>query len=53
MSSVRERRGGNVVCGHVCGLDVFENDPQFGNDSAALLEKLLADGLAVSPVIMI
>jgi predicted nucleic acid-binding protein len=34
-------------------LDVFENDPQFGKDSAALLEKLLADGLTVSPVTMI
>jgi len=34
-------------------LDVFENDPQFGRDSAALLEKLLADGIAVSPVTMI
>ena len=34
-------------------LDVFENDPQFGKNSAALLEKLLADGIAVSPVTMI
>jgi predicted nucleic acid-binding protein len=34
-------------------LDVFENDPQFGKDSAALLEKLLADGIAVSPITMI
>jgi predicted nucleic acid-binding protein len=34
-------------------LDVFENDPQFGKHSAALLEKLLTDGLAVSPVTMI
>jgi predicted nucleic acid-binding protein len=34
-------------------LDVFENDPQFGKGSAALLEKLLADGLAVSPVTMV
>jgi predicted nucleic acid-binding protein len=34
-------------------LDVFENDPQFGEDSAALLEKLLADGIAVSPITMI
>ena len=24
-------------------LDVFENDPQFGKGSAALLEKLLAE----------
>jgi len=34
-------------------LDVFENDPQFGKESAALLEKLLPDGLAVSPVTMV
>jgi predicted nucleic acid-binding protein len=34
-------------------LDVFENDPQFGKGSAALLEKLLPDGLAVSPVTMV
>lgn len=34
-------------------LDVFENDPQFGRKSAALLERLLADGIAVSPVTMI
>jgi predicted nucleic acid-binding protein len=34
-------------------LDVFENDRQFGRDSAALLEKLLPDGLAVSPVTMV
>jgi predicted nucleic acid-binding protein len=33
-------------------LDVFENDPQFGAASAKLLEKLLPDGLAVSPVTM-
>jgi predicted nucleic acid-binding protein len=31
-------------------LDVFENDPQFGQGSAKLLEKLLPAGLAVSPV---
>jgi predicted nucleic acid-binding protein len=31
-------------------LDVFEHDPQFGLVSARLLEKLLVDGLAVSPV---
>jgi predicted nucleic acid-binding protein len=31
-------------------LDVFEHDPQFGLISAKLLEKLLVDGLAVSPV---
>ena len=34
-------------------LDVFEGDPQFGRASAKLLEKLLADGLAVSPVTMV
>jgi predicted nucleic acid-binding protein len=34
-------------------LDVFEDDPEFGRGSAALLEKLLPDGLAVSPVTMI
>jgi predicted nucleic acid-binding protein len=34
-------------------LDVFENDRQFGLASAKLLEKLLADGLAVSPVTMV
>jgi predicted nucleic acid-binding protein len=34
-------------------LDVFENDPEFGMHSAALLEKLLGDGIAVSPVTMI
>jgi hypothetical protein len=34
-------------------LDVFENDPQFGKGSAALLEKLLPHGLAVAPVTMV
>ena len=34
-------------------LDVFENDPQFGLASAKLLERLLAEGLAVSPVTMV
>jgi hypothetical protein len=34
-------------------LDVFEDDPQFGRGSARLLEKLLADGLTVSPVTMV
>jgi predicted nucleic acid-binding protein len=34
-------------------LDVFENDPQFGIDSAKLLEKLIPAGLAVSPVTMV
>ncbi|MEO6005739.1 MAG: type II toxin-antitoxin system VapC family toxin [Opitutus sp.] len=31
-------------------LDVLEHDPKFGLVSARLLEKLLVDGLAVSPV---
>jgi predicted nucleic acid-binding protein len=31
-------------------LDVFEHDPQFGLVSAKLLEKLLKDGLVVSPI---
>lgn len=34
-------------------LDVFENDPQFGQASAKLLQKLLPDGLAVSAVTMV
>jgi predicted nucleic acid-binding protein len=34
-------------------LDVFENDPQFGHASARLLQRLLPDGLAVSPVTMV
>jgi len=34
-------------------LDVFENDPQFGEASAKLLEKLLPNGLAVSAVTMV
>ncbi|MBI2814669.1 MAG: type II toxin-antitoxin system VapC family toxin [Opitutae bacterium] len=34
-------------------LDVLENDPQFGRASAKLLEKLLRDGLAISPVTMV
>jgi predicted nucleic acid-binding protein len=34
-------------------LDVFENDPEFGVGSAGLLERLLADGLAVCPVTMV
>ena len=34
-------------------LDVFENDPQFGQASAKLLQKLLPDGLAVSPITMV
>ena len=31
-------------------LDVFEHDPRFGVISAKLLERLLDDGLAVSPI---
>jgi predicted nucleic acid-binding protein len=34
-------------------LDVFESDAQFGRDSAELLEKMLPDGLAVSPITMV
>lgn len=34
-------------------LDVFENDPQFGQASARLLQTLLPQGLAVSPVTMV
>ena len=34
-------------------LDVFEGDPQFGRPSAKLLEKLLADGLTLSPISMV
>ncbi|MDR1283795.1 MAG: type II toxin-antitoxin system VapC family toxin [Opitutaceae bacterium] len=34
-------------------IDVFENDPQFGQVSARLLQKLLPQGLAVSPVTMV
>jgi predicted nucleic acid-binding protein len=34
-------------------LDVFEHDPEFGLKSAKLLERLLGDGLAVSPVTMV
>lgn len=34
-------------------LDVFEHDPRFGLPSARLLERLLPDGLAVSPVTMV
>lgn len=34
-------------------LDVFENDPQFGQASAKLLQRLLPDGLAVSAVTMV
>jgi predicted nucleic acid-binding protein len=34
-------------------LDVFENDPQFGAASARLLEDLLPQGLAASPITMV
>jgi len=34
-------------------LDVLEDDQEFGETSAKLLEKLLPDGLAVSPVTMV
>ncbi len=34
-------------------LDVFEDDPDFGVASAKLLQKLLPDGLMVSPVTMV
>jgi predicted nucleic acid-binding protein len=34
-------------------LDVFEDDPTFGLPSAKLLERLLPDGLCVSPVTMV
>jgi len=34
-------------------LDVFEDDPQFGRKSAELLQSLLPQGLAISPVTMV
>ena len=34
-------------------LDVFEHDPRFGRPSAELLQRLLRDGLVISPVTMI
>ena len=34
-------------------LDVFENDPNFGRPSAELLQELLPQGLAISPVTMV
>ena len=34
-------------------LDVFEHDPTFGRPSAALLQKLLPQGLTISPVTMV
>ena len=34
-------------------LDVFEHDPAFGQRSAELLQKLLPQGLTVSPVTMV
>lgn len=34
-------------------LDVFENDPKFGKSSADLLQKLLPQSLAISPVTVV
>lgn len=34
-------------------LDVLEDDPEFGRPSAAVLEKLLPQGLSISPVTMV
>lgn len=34
-------------------LDIFENDPQFGEPSARLLQTLLPQGLAISPITMV
>jgi hypothetical protein len=34
-------------------LDVLEDDPQFGRQSAELLQALLPQGLAISPVTMV
>lgn len=34
-------------------LDVFEHDPAFGRSSAELLQKLLPQGLTISPVTMV
>ena len=34
-------------------LDVLENDPIFGRSSAELLQKLLSQGLTISPVTMV
>ena len=34
-------------------LDVFEDDPKFGRQSAELLQALLPQGLAISPVTMV
>ena len=34
-------------------LDVFENDPQFGASSARFLQRLLPEGLVVSPITMV
>lgn len=34
-------------------LDVLENDPAFGRPSARLLQKLLPQGLTISPVTMV
>jgi predicted nucleic acid-binding protein len=34
-------------------VDVLDGDPKFGANSAKLLERLLSDGLSVSPVTML
>lgn len=34
-------------------LDVFEDDPRFGTASAKLLDRLLPDGLTLSPATMV
>lgn len=34
-------------------LDVFENDPEFGRNSANLLEDLCGEGLGICPVTMV
>jgi hypothetical protein len=34
-------------------LDVFENDPEFGRNSANLLEDLCGEGLCICPVTMV
>ncbi len=31
-------------------IDVLENDPEFGHASAELLDKMIADGIALCPV---
>lgn len=34
-------------------LDILENDPEFGRASAQLLQKLLPQGLSISPITMV